>query len=118
MIEAHVAPQAGGNLPEPVPTVAETAGKASLSEILRPPYTRRTVMLILLNIFQAIGFFGFNNWVPALMESRGASFVKSLQYTFFIATILPITSALFVLIADRIERKWQVMIAATCVAAV
>jgi MFS transporter, putative metabolite:H+ symporter len=116
MIEAQVAPQAGGKLPEPVPTVAETAGKASLSEILRPPYTRRTIMLILLNFFQAIGFFGFNNWTPALMESRGASFVKSLQYSFFIAMLFPITPLFIALIADRIERKWQVMIAAICVA--
>jgi putative MFS transporter len=116
MIEAHVAPQAGGDLPEPVPTVAETAGKASLSEILRPPYTRRTIMLVLLNFFQAIGFFGFNNWVPALMESRGASFVKSLQYSFFIATLFPITPLFIALFADRVERKWQVMIAAICVA--
>src|SRR4030081_2127914 len=116
MIEAHVAPQAGGELPKPVPTVAETAGKGSLSEILRPPYTRRTIMLILLNFFQAIGFFGFNNWTPALMESRGASFVKSLQYSFFIATLFPITPLFIALFADRIERKWQVMIAAICVA--
>jgi len=116
MIEAQVARQAGGKLPEPVPTIAETAGKASLSEILRPPYTRRTIMLVLLNFFQAIGFFGFNNWVPALMESRGASFIKSLQYSFFIATLFPITPLFIALIADRIERKWQVMIAAICVA--
>ena len=116
MIEEHVARQAGGELPEPVPTIAETAGKASLSEILRPPYTRRTIMLVLLNFFQAIGFFGFNNWVPALMESRGASFIKSLQYSFFIATLFPITPLFIALIADRIERKWQVMIAAICVA--
>src|SRR5882762_412169 len=116
MIEAHVAPQAGGELPKPVPTVAETAGRASLSEILRPPYTRRTIMLVLLNFFQAIGFFGFNNWTPALMESRGASFVKSLQYSFFIATLFPITPLFIALFADRIERKWQVMIAAICVA--
>jgi len=116
MIEAHVAPQAGGELPEPVPTVAEMAHKASLSEILRPPYARRTIMLVLLNFFQAIGFFGFNNWTPALMESRGASFVKSLQYSFFIATLFPITPLFIALFADRIERKWQVMIAAICVA--
>src|SRR5260370_11732449 len=115
MIDAHVAHKAGGELPEPVPTVAETAHKASLSEILRPPYTRRTIMLVLLNFFQAIGFFGFNNWTPALMESRGASFVKSLQYTFFIATLFPITPLFIALIADRIDRKWQVMIAPTCV---
>lgn len=116
MIEAHVPLQASGPLSEPVPTVAETAGKASLSEILHPPYTRRTIMLVLLNFFQAIGFFGFNNWTPALMESRGASFVKSLQYSFFIATLFPITPLLIAPLADRIERKWQVMIAAICVA--
>jgi putative MFS transporter len=116
MIESHVMPQAGGSLPDPIPTAVETSGKTSLSEILRPPYTRRTIMLVLLNFFQAIGFFGFNNWTPALMESRGASFVKSLQYSFFIATLFPITPLFIALIADRIERKWQVMIAAVCVA--
>jgi MFS transporter, putative metabolite:H+ symporter len=117
-IESHVASEWGDKLPEPVPGAEEVTHNVSLSEIMRPPFARRTVMLILLNIFQAIGFFGFNNWVPALMESRGASFVKSLQYTFFIAIILPITPILFVLIADKIERKWQVMIAAVCVATV
>src|SRR5260370_8614919 len=61
MIEAHVAPQARGELPEPVPTVAETAHKASLSEILRPPYTRRTIILFFFNFFQSIGFFVFTH---------------------------------------------------------
>jgi len=116
MIEAHVAPEAKGELSEPLPIAAATAGKATLSEILRPPYARRTIMLILLNFFQAIGFFGFNNWTPALMEARGASFVKSLQYSFFIATLFPVTPLFIALIADRIERKWQVMIASICVA--
>jgi putative MFS transporter len=111
-IEAHVASEVYGKLPEPKSTVAEETGKASLSEILRPPFARRTIMLILLNFFQAIGFFGFNNWVPALLESRGTGFVKSLQYSFIIAIIFPIAPLLFVWIADRIERKWQVMIAA------
>ena len=114
-IEAHVAAELG-ELPEPEPTVAVAQGKASLSEILRPPYNRRTTMLILLNFFQAIGFYGFNNWAPALMESRGAGFVKSLQYSFFIATLFPVTPLFIALIADRIERKWQVMIAAISVA--
>jgi MFS transporter, putative metabolite:H+ symporter len=72
-IEAHVESDAGAKLPEPMTGVQEDNGKTGLSEILRHPYTRRTTMLILLNIFQSIGFFGFNNWVPALMESRGAS---------------------------------------------
>ncbi|HEY6328075.1 MAG TPA: MFS transporter [Blastocatellia bacterium] len=116
MIEARVASEAKRDLPEPRATVADTAGKASLIEILRPPYTRRTNMLILLNFFQAIGFYGFNNWVPALMESRGASFIHSLQYSFFIATLYPITPLFIAVIADRIERKWQIVIAAVSIA--
>jgi len=116
MIEARVALQAEGELPELVPTTPTRFGRTSLRELFRPPYARRTIMLVLLNFFQAIGFFGFNNWTPALLESRGASFVKSLQYSFFIATLYPITPLFIALIADRIERKWQVMIAAICVA--
>jgi putative MFS transporter len=116
VIESRIAAEAKGELPEPRASVAEITRKASLAEILRPPYTRRTNMLILLNFFQAIGFYGFNNWVPALMESRGASFVHSLQYSFFIATLYPITPLFIAVIADRIERKWQVVIAAASVA--
>jgi putative MFS transporter len=74
-------------------------------------------MLILLNSFQAIGFYGFNNWVPALLESRGATFVKSLEYSFIIAIIFPVAPLLFVWIADRVERKLQVMVAAASAAA-
>lgn len=116
LIEARVASQYEGKLPEAVPATAEESGDARLSEILRPPYARRTVMLVLLNFFQAIGFFGFNNWTPALMESRGVGFVKSLQYSFVIAILYPLAPLVFVLIADRLERKWQVVIASTCVA--
>lgn len=116
MIEEHVVSQTGSHLPEPAPAAPEQTSKASLSEILRPPFIRSTIMLVLLNFFQAIGFFGFNNWTPALLESRGVSFVKSLQYSFIIATLYPISPLFFVWIADRIERKWQVMIAATSVA--
>src|SRR5258708_35973597 len=112
MMETHVASEARHQLPEPEPAAAEAASSASLSEIFRPPFARRTTMLILLNVFQAIGFFGFNNWVPALMTSQGASFVKSLQYSFFVATLLPLTPLLFLLFADRVDRKWQVITAA------
>jgi putative MFS transporter len=116
IIEDHVAAESGG-LPEPLPTAAEETGQPSLSEILRPPFARRTLMLILLNFFQAIGFYGFNNWVPALLESRGATFVKSLEYSFIIAIIFPVAPLLFVWIADRVERKLQVMVAAASAAA-
>jgi putative MFS transporter len=117
-MEAHAASMGLYPLPESKPVTAEADTQASLVEIFRFPFLRRTTMLILLNVFQAIGFFGFNNWVPALMESQGASFVKSLQYSFIVATLFPTTALACALFADRMERKWQIVIAAACAAVV
>jgi putative MFS transporter len=111
-MEARVAAELGNKLPELRPIAQEAMGHLGLSEILRKPYSRRTIMLVLLNFFQAIGFFGFNNWVPALLASQGASFIKSLEYSFIIATVYPLSPLFFILIADRIERKWQIVGAA------
>jgi putative MFS transporter len=109
VMEARVTAELGHKLPEPRPITQENTGHVRLSELMGPPYRRRTVMLVLLNFFQAIGFFGFNNWVPALLASQGASFIKSLQYSFIIATVYPLSPLLFILVADRIERKWQIV---------
>jgi putative MFS transporter len=98
-------------VPAAQPEVA--TGGSGFGELFRPPYLRRTVMLLALNIFQALGFYGFTNWVPALLLSQGVSFVKSLQYSFVIAIVYPLTPLLCIFIADRIERKWQIVIGAT-----
>ncbi len=42
-------------------------------------------MLMVMELFQAIGFFGFDNWLPALLSGQGASITASLPlYAFFI----------------------------------
>jgi putative MFS transporter len=113
-IEWRVRRQIDRELPAVQPvTVAETHASPGLGQIFRPPYLRRTCMLLALNIFQALGFYGFSNWVPALLESQGLGFVKSLQYSFVIATVYPLTPLLCTFIADRIERKWQIVFGAT-----
>lgn len=75
-------------------------------------------MLIVLNFFQSIGYYGFNNWVPTLIASRGISLVHSLQYSFIIAIAFPISPLLFLFFSDRLERKWQIVIAAAGTAAI
>jgi putative MFS transporter len=112
-IESRVRQEIGGELPMVPPVkIPETPGSSGFGEIFRPPYRRRTCMLLALNIFQALGFYGFSNWVPALLTSQGVSFVKSLEYSFVIAIVYPLTPLLCTLIADRIERKWQIVIGA------
>jgi putative MFS transporter len=111
-IEARVEAEIGHPLSEPVVAASEEGGMGTFSEIWVAPYGGRTLMLVVFNIFQTIGFYGFGNWVPALMASKGANVTSSLQYSAIIALIYPIGPLLCALIADRFERKWQIVSAA------
>ena len=42
------------------------------------------------NIFQTIGFYGFNNWVPSLLVKQGITISTSLGYTTVIALAAPV----------------------------
>lgn len=111
-IEARVEAETKRALPEPQVGPAELPGSGKFSEIWEPPYGRRTAMLIVFNFFQTIAFYGFGNWVPALMAAKGENFTNSLQYSAIIALMYPIGPLLCTLFADRFERKWQIVAAA------
>jgi len=81
--------------------------------LFRNPYLRRTLVLIVLNIFQASGFYGLVNWLPTLLISQGFTILRSLRYTFIISIVYPLSPLLFVPIADKIERKWHIVLAAS-----
>jgi MFS transporter, putative metabolite:H+ symporter len=90
----------------PVPATA-----SRLADIWRPPLRGRTVMLIVYNVFQAIGYFGFSNWVPTLLVAQGIEVTKGLAYTAIISLVYPFCPLLFLVFADRVERKVQLVIA-------
>jgi putative MFS transporter len=108
-IEERVCSDVGGELPAPQTAAPESQGQAGLAELFRPSYRRRTLMLVALNIFQALGFYGFSNWVPTLLASQGVTFVKTLEYSFAIAIVYPIAPLIIALFADRFEAKWQIV---------
>jgi putative MFS transporter len=85
-------------------------------DIFRPPYLSRTLMLIVFNIFQAIGYYGFSNWVPTFLVHQGIGVTRSLGYTFVIAIAAPVGPALAWAFTDRIERKWLIVTGALGVA--
>jgi putative MFS transporter len=105
----------GAELPAPKPQPVEQGG-GSFGEIWRAPYLGRTLMLIVFNLFQAAGYYGFSSWVPALLIASGIAVTKSLAYTFVIAIAAPIGPALGLLFTDRIERKWIVAGSALAIA--
>ncbi len=110
-IEARVAAETG---PLPAPGVPRPAdiGAGRFAEIWTPEYRGRTIMLSVFNFFQTIGFYGFAAWVPSLLLAKGITITKSLEYSFIIAIANPFGPLLGTLVADRMERKWQICTAA------
>jgi putative MFS transporter len=110
-IEAAVAAEKGP-LPAPVPEPGEAEGRGSLAEAFRAPYLGRTVTLSVFNLAQTVGYYGFAAWVPSLLIHRGIHVTASLEYAFIIALANPFGPLLGTLFSDRIERKWQIVLAA------
>lgn len=83
---------------------------AAFAELWRPPYGRRTAMLIVFQALQTIGFYGFSNWAPTFLLHRGVSLLSSLDYTLLIALVAPVGPLLAAYTSDRLERKWTIAI--------
>ena len=76
---------------------------------------RRIIMCSAINFLQALGYYGFSNWVPALLRAHGADLHHSFAYTAAILLVFPIAPGIFFFVADKFERKYLFM--AGCLAA-
>jgi MFS transporter, putative metabolite:H+ symporter len=103
-------------VPESPRWISQHAQLGGFAEMWRPPYRRRSVMLIIFQLFQTVGFYGFSNWVPTLLINRGIAITSSLRYTFIIAIAAPFGPLLAAASADKLERKWQIVLSAFAIA--
>jgi MFS transporter, putative metabolite:H+ symporter len=94
----------------------EKKESASFWELWRRPYLSRTVMLMIFQALQTIGFYGFANWAPTFLLKRGVSLLHSLEYTLLIALVSPLGPLLAAFTSDRMERKWTIVVLALLVA--
>ena len=88
-----------------------------LRQIFGRAYRPRTVMLVLFNIFQTVGFYGFAAWIPVLLNQRGSDVAQSLHYSSIIAVVTPLGPLLAMRFADALERKRQIVVLALSSAA-
>ncbi len=117
-MERQIRAETGAALPPPVALEGEAERKAGrFSEIWSETYRGRTIMLVIYNLFQTVGYYGFSSWVPALLISQGVGVTKSLAYTFVIALAAPVGPLVGVYFADHVERKWQIVGSAIGIAA-
>jgi len=105
-----------GKEPAGMPAVRGGGEEGSFGELWRGPYLSRTVMLVVFQALQTIGFYGFANWAPTFLLKRGVSLLHSLEYTMFIALVSPIGPLLGAWTSDRFERKWTIVVLALLVA--
>ncbi len=117
-IEQSVVRDLGSELPLlHAPTHAPIRGQVKAISIWKPPYRRRTLVLIAFHLFQTIGYFGFVNWLPTLLVSQGVEISKSLAYSAVLASVPPLAPLVFSFFVDRVERKWLVAAGALLAAA-
>jgi len=85
-------------------------------ELWNPRYRNRTVMLIIFQTLQTLGFYGFANWAPTFLLKRGIGLLHSLNYSLLIALIAPAGPVIASFTADRLERKWTIFALALSIA--
>jgi MFS transporter, putative metabolite:H+ symporter len=116
-LEQKIRADSGKDLPPPEIVAGEAEVKTGAwSEMWNEAYRGRTIMLVIYNLFQTIGYYGFSSWVPTLLIAQGIGVTKSLAYTFIIAVAAPIGPLIGVFFADHFERKWQIAWAAIGIA--
>jgi putative MFS transporter len=115
-LEEIVAREYGRSLPVPEATPAPS-GKSSYTfvDLWKAPYGKRTAMMVIFNVCQTVGFYGFANWVPTLLVKQGITVTTSLLYSSIIAISAPIGPLIGLWIADKFERKSVIVTAASAI---
>jgi len=104
-IEARAEAEFGRPLPPPEAPHYQDPRKGSIAELFGPRYRKRTIMLVLFNFFQTVGFYGFVAWTPTLLIAKGIHITESLEYSMIINIAALAFPLLIMLFADRMERK-------------
>jgi putative MFS transporter len=104
MRELHLA-----ELPPPALAVVEPPRRMTLTDSFSGIYAKRTIMLLIFQFFQSVGFYGFGALAPLILTAKGINVVNTLAYTAPIALGYPLGSWLSVPLVERMERKWLIV---------
>ena len=95
---------------------ARPAVRSTSSTSFAPRIGSRTLMLMVFNFAQTVGYYGFASWVPTLLMAAGITTTASLGYSFAIALSAPVGPLLIARFADGMDRKWQIVWSASAIA--
>lgn len=113
-LEESVTRESG--LPVPAATLRQPIQtEHTFVDLWKAPYGKRTLMMIIFNVCQTVGFYGFANWVPTLLVKQGITLTTSLLYSSIIAISAPVGPLLGLWIADTLERKSVIIATAAAI---
>jgi MFS transporter, putative metabolite:H+ symporter len=115
-IEHEVCSELDKPLRDPELLPVEVVRRLPFRDLWQPPYRGRTMMLVVFQVLQTAGIYGFANWAPTFLLRQGNDLGQSLQYGFLIALVSPVGPLLGVLTAERLERKWTIVFLALLIA--
>ena len=103
------AAQAG---PLPPVTVVSTPvpRKVSVAVLFSRPVIRRTFLAIVASVTCLFGSYTMTGWMPTFLVSQGLTITKSLAYNTIMMAGFAVGSLIVVLIADRLGRRWGIVV--------
>lgn len=114
-IEREAREAAGADLP---PIVAEPLVESrGAGDLVRGGYLKRTVVLSLTMMLALSAFYGFNAWVPTLLNEHGLSVAQSATFSAILSLAVFPGALAALLFIDRVERRTAVLVIYTVVAA-
>jgi putative MFS transporter len=93
-------------------TPARAPGVEPIRNLFRPPYGKRTAMMLVFHLLQSFGYYGFGTLVPVVLAAKGFPVGQSLLFTAVTYLGYPVGSALSLPFVERLERKFLIIGAA------
>ncbi|MGW3953134.1 MFS transporter [Streptomyces sp. NPDC004752] len=113
-MEERCRTQLGRDLP-PVPEIPaeKTDERGSVSELFRPPYLRRTVVVLGFWFLMYVANYIYLSYFPAILIDAGLPEPSGLLYSGLGQLGLPLGALIAFAVADRVERKYYLVVATT-----
>jgi putative MFS transporter len=80
--------------------------QSALTQLRRPPYNRRVVMLTVFHLFQTYGYYGFGTLAALVLVSRGYDVTSSMLFSALSFLGYPLGSLMAIPLMARVERKF------------
>jgi putative MFS transporter len=117
-IERGIEVELGAKLPAPdLSTPDAVIDEGRWTEMFGRRYLPRTLMISVFQFAQPFAVFGFNAFIPVLLVKHGFTVIHSLFYSLLIALLAPVGALVSAYLAERMERKYQLVASALLITA-